>query len=227
MKIRTKIDLKIDIFAIFGGTHFLATVWQSSRRTAFAFTNLCIDLLDLSASLVNTDSSYLIFSTCHSLLPLTCSMCSLEFRERCGASVFLVLHLLPLGRRQLNTDQVYARDSVQLANSTQLSGKSKRWSYSFPTKLTRGAYPPLFVQLFAISLIKVFGIHTLFQRGWLERYVPVVGAIFPVSLLVCGMITPVCQSFRVFPKQQVTWHTRSSQGTPRFKVLSASRRISS
>jgi len=36
----------------------------------------------------------------------------------------------------------------------------------------------------------VFGIHIIPERVIREIYVPVVGAIFPVSLLVCGMITP-------------------------------------
>jgi len=49
-----------------------------------------------------------------------------------------------------------------------------------------------------------------------------VGAFYPVTLLVYGMITTVWQSFGELTEHQATWHTRVSQGTPRFKAFSIS-----
>jgi len=80
-----------------------------------SFINLCINRLASLrlSSLVNTIPRYLKFSTCCSVLPLTCSVHCLGFIERHNTSIFFVLIFVPAQSHAAETDRVHAEDHVE------------------------------------------------------------------------------------------------------------------
>ena len=80
---------------MFENSRFVTTTRKSSRKTALTLPILVSISVFRLPSLVHTTPRCSTFSTCCSVLPLTCSVHCLGFLESHNTSVFLVLIFIP------------------------------------------------------------------------------------------------------------------------------------